>query len=391
MLSLFILLTIAPVPAQDCGSTNVALIHDVSAVAMTEWSSTVYDALSELTSAADTAQAMEEAQGVSERVRAAREEGSITPEDAAKLLDAMSYLWNRADELEKGWGALIDGDFDKARDQAKQVADRVRQAAEQGFLCETQRDALLAQAWRLWNLADGLAKAEAASGDESKDKAHETAELAREYGKYDQMSDEQQAAVEKHAGRIYEVAKNNTSPDGSKSIVDRVPYFNQYDNGINPGGSCQNTSIAMALGLYGVNVQPDTISRRYGTSFAQSPEGVASVFNTYASEAGISQRIQHHRDGSFEGMKALLDQGKPVIVHGYFTGYGHVVVVTGYDESGYYVNDPAGVWSERWKGGYQGSYNGRGVHYGKAAFEQAVGTLNGSTYAPLWYGEVYTP
>jgi hypothetical protein len=385
---LSLLLTVASAPAQDCGSTNVALIHDVSAAAMTEWSSTVHDALSELTSAADAAQAKEDAHDVSDRVREAQEVGSITPEDAAKLLDAMSYLWNRADELERGWEAILDGDFDEARDQAKLVADRVRQATEQGYLCEEQKSALLAQAWRLWNLADGLTKAEAASGEESKEKAHAVAEMAREYGSYGQISPEQQAGVEKQAGRIYEVGSNATSPDGSKSIVNRVPYFNQYDNRINPGGSCQNTSIAMALGLYGVNVQPDTISGRYGTSFAQSPEGVASVFNTYASEAGISQRIQSHRDGSFAAMKKLLDQGKPVIVHGYFTGYGHVVVVTGYDENGYYVNDPAGVWSERWKGGYQGSYNGRGVRYGKAAFEQAVGTLNGSTYAPLWYGEV---
>ncbi len=385
MLILPALLALAPSLAQDCGSHNVALIHDVSEAAQTEWSATVRDALAALTSAADTAKAKSEAEAVSERVRSAQEEGSITPEDAAKLLDAMSYLWNRADELEQGWQALIEGDFDTARDQAKRVADRVRQAHEQGFLCEDQQNHLLAQAWRLWNLADGLAKAEAAHGDEAKTLAHDVAELAREYGTYDQIGADQQKAVVDHAGRIYEVGTNATDPEGSKDIVERVPYFNQYDNGINPGGSCQNTSVAMTLKFYGVNIHPDEITRDFGTGTAKTPTGAARVFNHYAAQAGISQRMTGHFDGSFADLKAELDRGHPVVVNGYFTA-GHVVVVTGYDDSGYFVNDPAGEWNERWKGGYAGQpYNGRGVHYGKAAFEQAVGTWDGVTAAPLYY------
>jgi uncharacterized protein YvpB len=388
-----LLLAASPAFSQDCGSHNVALIHDVSAVTMTEWSATVYDALSSLTGAADTAGAKEDAEEVSDRVRAALEEGNITPEDAAKLLDAMSYLWNRADELERGWTALFEGDYDEAREQAKQVADRVRQAANSGFLCESQRDHLLSQAWRLWNLADGLAKADAASGAERKTLAHETAELARQYRQYEQISSEQMTAVTDQAGQIWQGAADTpTSPistiatgGSGTSAVGKVPYFNQYDNAISPGGSCQNTSVAMALGYYGVNVSPDEISRKFGTQYAQTPSGAASVFNHYASQAGISQRMTGHMNGTFDDLKAELDQGHPVVINGYFTG-GHVVTVTGYDKNGYYVNDPAGVWNERFKGGYAGqSYNGRDTYYGKSAFEQAVGTWNGYTPAPLYY------
>jgi uncharacterized protein YvpB len=393
MLVLSLLLVVTPSHAQDCGSQNVALIHDVSAATMTEWSATVYDALTELASAADTASAKEEAHEVAERVRAARDEGSITPEDASKLLDAMSYLWNRADELEKGWAALMEGDLTEARDLAKQVADRVRQAAASGFLCEDQKNALLGQAWRLWNLADGLAKADAATGEDRKSKAHDTAELARQYQQYDQITTEQMTAVTDQAGQIWreagETSTDTLSPiatgGSGTSAVGKVPYFNQYDNGISPGGSCQNTSVSMVLGYYGVQVSPDEISQKFGTQYAQTPSGAASVFNHYATQAGISQRMTGHTDGSFDDLKAELDKGHPVVVNGYFTG-GHVVTVTGYDQKGYFVNDPAGVWNERFKGGYAGqSYNGRDAYYGKSSFEQAVGTWNGHTPAPLYY------
>jgi len=175
------------------------------------------------------------------------------------------------------------------------------------------------------------------------------------------------------------------------NIVETTPYFSQYDNDINKGGSCQNTSIAMVLGLYGADVTPDEISRRFGTYKGQTPEGVADIFNTYAAENGIDERMQPERSGSISDLKAQLDEGKPVIINGYFTRPGHVVVVTGYDENGYYVNDPAGVWSETWKGGYQGSYDGRSVHYDNESFETAVGTMDGRTPYPLWYGEVYSP
>ncbi len=401
MLLFLTLLALPTSPAQDCGSINVALIHDVSAVTMTEWSATVHDALSALTSAADTAGAKQDADEVSERVREARDAGEVTPEDAAKLLDAMSYLWNRADELERGWTAMFEGDYDKARDQAKRVADRVRQAHEQGFLCESQRDHLLAQAWRLWNLADGLAQAEAATGEERKSKAHETAELARQYRQYDQIDSEQLTAVTDQAGEMWQEAGDTATPTSTDtsvstdttpstgstgtSAVGKVPYFNQYDNGINPGGSCQNTSVAMALAYYGVNVSPDQITRDWGTGTAKSPSGAAKVFNHYAAQAGISERMTGHMNGTFDDLKAELDKGHPVVVNGYFTA-GHVVTVTGYDDNGYYVNDPAGVWNERFQGGYADQpYDGRDAYYGKSAFEQAVGTWNGYTPAPLYY------
>ncbi len=176
----------------------------------------------------------------------------------------------------------------------------------------------------------------------------------------------------------------------ARSPTQSTPYSYQYNNGINPSGSCQNTSLSMLLRHYGVDVTPDAISSRYGTTLAQSPEGLAQVFNTYAEEAGIKQRLKAHRDGTMSDVDRLLDQDKPVIIHGYFTGYGHVLLTTGRTPGGYRVNDPAGQWSETFKGGYPGrtSTNGQGVVYSAAAFERAVGTSNGTTPLPIWYHEI---
>ena len=61
-------------------------------------------------------------------------------------------------------------------------------------------------------------------------------------------------------------------------------------------------------------------------------------------------------------MIQALQAGYVAIVHGYFTNYGHVLVVRGYKDGRYYVNDPAGRWSECFKCGYTtGDYNGGSI------------------------------
>lgn len=166
-----------------------------------------------------------------------------------------------------------------------------------------------------------------------------------------------------------------------------VPYFYQYNNRFNPGSSCQNTSIAMVLASVGVQITPDQITSRFGKDRAQSVSGLNSVYNQLASEQGV-RRLDSSSQGSLAEIKAALDQGSPVIIHGFFTSYGHVLVITGYDESGYYVNDPAGTWSQRFKGGYPNAGSepraGHGIFYSRSAFEAAIGTYDGYSTAPLW-------
>ena len=170
-----------------------------------------------------------------------------------------------------------------------------------------------------------------------------------------------------------------------------VPYFYQYANSLHPSASCQNTSIAMVLKWAGWSGTPDDITARFGKNLAQSPAGLAQVFNTLASDAGLEARLTARTNGSLPGLNSLLAEGKPVIVHGYMTGYGHVVVATGRAGSDYVVNDPAGRWSEQFKGGYPYGWNGsvgRSIRYARAPFEAAISTSNGSSYLPLWYHEL---
>jgi len=171
----------------------------------------------------------------------------------------------------------------------------------------------------------------------------------------------------------------------SQSSNSELPYFYQYDNYINPGSTCQNTSIAMLLAKYGWQGVPDDITREWGKDYAQSPQRLANVFNTIAQREGIRARIEPVLYGTLEELQRLLREGKPTIIHGYFTGYGHVLVATGFDGNSYTTNDPAGRWSERFMGGYLGTGSGRGVRYGKSAFEAAVATSDGYTHLPLWY------
>lgn len=75
-----------------------------------------------------------------------------------------------------------------------------------------------------------------------------------------------------------------------------------------------------------------------------------------------------------------------MIVHGYFTGYGHVLVVTGFDGENYRVNDPAGEWNLEFMGGYsRDDSRGNDVLYPKEEFEAAISTSDGVHFLPIWY------
>ncbi len=187
-------------------------------------------------------------------------------------------------------------------------------------------------------------------------------------------------------GNVYNLCEtvtnvNNTIiPQEVQSIEDKnIPYYNQYDN-VNYGwATCQNTSIAMVLSYYERTIHPDTIFAKWGKDIAQSPSGLNRVYRGYA----INSNIRTYTDASPEHLRAFLSRGFTAIVHGYFTQYGHVIVVKSFDGQYYYVNDPAGEWKGCFKCGYDRSYNGV-TRYTKQAFENAVFTSDGYSYLPGW-------
>ena len=155
-----------------------------------------------------------------------------------------------------------------------------------------------------------------------------------------------------------------------------VPYFHQQSNRINPSGSCQNTCIAMVLKYYGADdITPDMISAKWGTYVAQTTAGLERVFNEEAALRGLSVRDQSTETGLLRELHALLDVGRPVIVHGGFSSVGHLMVLVGYDERFYYAMDPASQWTERLNGGFihtDDPHIGRYTRYGRDAVENAI-------------------
>jgi len=145
-----------------------------------------------------------------------------------------------------------------------------------------------------------------------------------------------------------------------------VPYFRQFDNRINPGGSCQITCMAMVLGHFGADgVTPDVLSSRWTTERAETTSGWRDIFNAEAEERGLGVRDLGELEGRLSHVHELLRARVPVVVHGRFSSAGHLIVLLGYDEDFYYAHDPAGDWT------YSGA-PGRHVRYPREAVERAI-------------------
>ena len=136
-----------------------------------------------------------------------------------------------------------------------------------------------------------------------------------------------------------------------------VPYECQNTNGTpNPSGTCQLTSASMVLrywsrkGAGSGAVMANGLFARYVAEGRMAPDG-ADAFQAFgfpSAIAGVFQDFGLHSKATTTGtraeMKAHLDAQRPLVVHGFFTT-GHVLVFTGYDANGWFVNDPNGQWN----------------------------------------------
>lgn len=118
-----------------------------------------------------------------------------------------------------------------------------------------------------------------------------------------------------------------------------VPYFYQYDNTNEPGSTCGVTSAAMLVDWFHPgSVTPDSLYRTYGKAQGQAPDTLAALYESEGLYADFSY------GGSRADIRGHLDAGRPVVVHGYWTGAGHITVIVGYSDTDWIVNDPAGDW-----------------------------------------------
>lgn len=164
---------------------------------------------------------------------------------------------------------------------------------------------------------------------------------------------EQHIEIYENNQKIYPVARPRT-------VRLDVPYKSQLDNWYNPTGSCNVTSIAMCLEYLGVSpkygqledeLYEYALTRGYSR---HSPYDLARIVRDY-------QRRDVFKDNAkIEEIQDWLVAGNPVVMHGYFTYFGHIVVAVGFDDAGFFVHDPYGEWFST---GYRTDLSGSYLHY----------------------------
>jgi hypothetical protein len=150
-----------------------------------------------------------------------------------------------------------------------------------------------------------------------------------------------------------------------------VPYQSQRDNYRDANRTCFSSSCAMLL----MTLKPGAIHSDddyIKTIFSIGDTTDASVQLKALAKYGIKARFE--TGGNRDLIKRQIDAGKPVpagfLHHGLVTapsGGGHWLCIIGYDDKGYWVNDP---WGEmNLTAGTYGSTVGSKLHYSYANWE----------------------
>ncbi len=141
-----------------------------------------------------------------------------------------------------------------------------------------------------------------------------------------------------------------------------VPYKSQLDNFENPTGACNVTAMAMCLEYFRIPKRTNTAQfedelYRYTLDKGYSrwsPYDLAKLVMDYGC------RDEFKTNATIEQVKDWVANFNPAVIHGYFTTFGHILVVVGYDEDNFIVHDPYGEWFES---GYRTDLSGAYLRY----------------------------
>lgn len=174
------------------------------------------------------------------------------------------------------------------------------------------------------------------------------------------------------------------SDDGQ--VLISTPYFLQGQNKYEPGATCGLTSAAMLLGYWSSQLQseiksPDELYETYGKRQGQSPD---TLRNLYIDQGYMAD---HTYSGTRQDIKDQLDKGRPVVIHGWFTRNGHIILIVGYNEEGFIVNDPAGNWQRCYRCGYGSGQTGNERIYTYEQMSDKVIGVDGDIWMSYAYPE----
>lgn len=167
-----------------------------------------------------------------------------------------------------------------------------------------------------------------------------------------------------------------------------VPYLSQLDNRLNPYGSCNVTCVAMCLYYLGYprpeGVQLEDQLYQKLEDLGKSRHDPYDLQFLIGTHPGFKDIFRV--DGGFRDIQTSIDAGNPVIVHGYFTKSGHIIVIRGYDDKGFLVNDPYGEW---FSSGYDNSRSGERLHYSYNLIARTCSPESQSNPGNIWYHTVF--
>lgn len=148
-----------------------------------------------------------------------------------------------------------------------------------------------------------------------------------------------------------------------------IPHKSQLDNALNPTGSCNVTAFAMVMTYFqirGINsvVQLEDELYQYMENQDLSrwdPNDLVTMSRNYGLTNDFTMQ------GKLSDIRRAIAEGRPCIIHGYFTNFGHIIVVRGYDLYGFFVNDPYGEWTPT---GYRNDRSGENLYYSNALIQE---------------------
>lgn len=156
-------------------------------------------------------------------------------------------------------------------------------------------------------------------------------------------------------------------------LIKGFPYRSQTDNFYNPTGSCNVTSVAMCLHFFGAQATTEAqLEDEYYDFLIREGRSrhFPHVLKWLVEHQGFKDDFRS--TASIEDIKRWIVQDRPVILHGFFTKFGHIVVARGFNRRGLVIDDPYG---EYWDSGYDkndqwNNAKGKGVTYSYSLIER---------------------